>query len=331
MPNNIQARCEGLRWCGAVRRACRAGLVGLLLVAVPGCFTQKINVVVHPDGSAHVLVTQVYPREIIAEGRGAGGDSVMISIEGNVPVMPPRESHDPFFNEERLKDQAVMYGPDVEFVEARRVDEAGVQGSVALYSIKDINQLRIPLDGSLVEMTGTAVEDPDEESDYEPALDPAITFSMSKTEPYTLRIHLPDLMVKAVGRQKERQAAAANAPAALPVVDSMIIQETAPIGVTDNDEMAAAAKLVKQMKLSVSVEVKGRVTDTNAGHPVAGRPGRYNLYALDFAKLPNLAAPDLLNDMPDQSEFFETALGFPGAVVETNATVTIVFEPEARP
>ena len=159
---------------GTWRRSCRVLLGGAALAALlasPGCVKSSIEVKIRKDGSGRIVVTQVYPREMVnqmamqRQAAALGGNRLSANVSTN---------RDPFFDLRALKRNAAQFGSGVTFVKARKIDIEGARGYVALYSFKDVNEVFLNLEGisrnaqtSLNQYQGFGDADDEEDADAE--------------------------------------------------------------------------------------------------------------------------------------------------------------------
>ncbi len=327
--------------------------LALCLVFLTGCINQKMNIVVNPDGSGHIVLTRTFTKAgvdmIEASLKQMEQQMASMGASGNMPGL----NSDPFYNEKQLKAQARLYGEGVEYVKSQKIDQNGARGAIVLYSFKDINQVQVPVDETRMSMSMSAgMMDSDAmESMYERDQDgDAVLFTFVPGATKTLKIQMPDKIIDAIAAAKDEEtpkAPAVQTPTA----------ETGQVAVAEETEEADEATVMtspaagmpgamggpfgammggseeemmktmfKGMRMTLSVEVKGQVRKATAAHPAADKPQRFTLYDFDFDKM--MTAPGFKESLehstmgPSITQFIK----MPGAVVETNRDVMIEFE-----
>ena len=282
-------------------RSLALALVALL--GITGCLQVEKIVKLNPDGSGTieetVVISKAFAEEMkqITSGLGAlGGEK------------PATGAHPPAFNimdEKKLKEAAGKMGEGVTFVSAKPITTATGEGFTAVYAFTDIRKINVSKDmnDSMPKSGGPGLEmKPKTDKKEEP-----ITFEFTKGAPSSLTIKLPppDLTAKKSAEKKDEPAEAAG-----------------------GEEMAAmmAQQMFKDMKMTVAVEVAGKVAQTNAAH-VAG--SRVTLMEMDFNKV--LANPGkfkaLVKAQPKSLGEAEAQLkGVDGIKIETQPKVTVKFQ-----
>lgn len=276
-----------LRRAGAVLSALAATLL------LPSCFEANSALKVNKDGSGTV------ENKMIMSAQMAGMMSVAAAQEGG----DGKAAKNPLMEEEKLKAEAKKMGEGVEFVSAKELKfDDGRMGVVATYKFADVTKI------SLAPGAGGPSDDGEEE---EPADDKGkINFGFAKGDKAVLTVNMPKK-----DAAKEGEKAGEGEPAA--VEDK---------GEEDAAAMAMMTQMFQGMKIGMTVEVAGNITETTATHRVENT---VTLMDLDFGKM--LANPEFAKKMksPDQmqdfAKFAEMAKGF-GATIEPKDKISISFE-----
>ena len=271
----------------------------ILALCIPlsfsGCFQIDKNVQVKPDGSGTITETVTMGTAMIAQmkamasgfGDAAGGAGA--KVKGFE-----------LLDEAKLKDEASKMGEGVTFVSAKKITAPDREGYTVTYAFTDIGKVKLstnPPDiggsGNL-KMTG--------KGDTEP-----VTFTFTKGKTAELTVNTP-AMKPAAPKSKDEAAAdaqeAAMSEAMLPMMQQMF----------------------KDMRMSMSVEVVGKITATNAANKEGSR---VTMLDVDFNKI--LADPAKMKAMakikdPNSAEAKAFLKTIPGMKVETANPVKINFQ-----
>jgi hypothetical protein len=268
-----------------------------------GCLQVDRLVKLNPDGSGtieeSVVISKAFADQMKAMTGGlgalAGGDK---PADGK-PSAPAFN----LIDETKLKEAAGKMGEGVSFVSATPVSNASGDGFVAIYAFKDISKVKLSKD-----MGDTIPQNPGAGLSIKAAaaVGEPITFEFTKGAPSSLTVNIPPPELTAKSEPK------ADEPAA-------------PAG---GDEMAMMMmqQMFKDMKISVAIEVAGKIAQTNASN-VAG--ARVTLVEMDFNKV--MANPAkfkaLSNARPKSIADAEALLkGVEGVKIETQPKVTVKFQ-----
>ena len=197
-----------------------------------------------------------------------------------------------FFDEAKLKDAAAKMGEGVTFISATRIDNEQGQGFAATYAFTDINKVKLDQNpGDALPDAGKAKATP---SKKEP-----ITFHFTKGSPAELSLVMPPTEFKPKKEQPEG------------------MEEMA---------MQMMKQMLKDMHISLAIEVQGTIAETNAEY----RDGaRVTLMDMDFNKL--LADPEKFKAMAKASpqtlqEAKALIKGLDGVKIESSPEVKIKFQ-----
>ncbi|MBM4168135.1 MAG: hypothetical protein FJ215_03125 [Ignavibacteria bacterium] len=197
-----------------------------------------------------------------------------------------------------VRDRSRSYGEGVTFVSSSRIRSRDSRGHRAIFAFTDINTVRLNQNPDRVVSTGskkTRSEGPKMKDEY-------VTFRFSKGQPSRLTILMPQEKRAEVSVKKERKSRS-----------------------RDDEGLDLARWLVGDLELSTTVEVEGRVMESNASF----RKGSViTLFAINL--------DDLLDSegfLQEASEYEEISLSdakrlmkkYPGIKVELNREVSVSF------
>lgn len=287
-----------LHWTGTLLAqqtaiiSCRVTAVLLVSILLLGCFEVSTVIKVKPDGSGTVEETVLM------------GPSMMMMVQMAAQTVQEGQKGKPpekfsLFKEDSLKKRAATMGPGVTFVSAQPLKEGDREGFKALYRFKDIEQLKVSLNPT--DIMPSAGEKPGEA----PKKQEPILFMFIKGAMRTLLIIMPQQEFK----EKSSQT-----------------KDAKPQQVDSAQNLLAMQMFLKDLKISIAVEVEGSVVETNASF--AEGP-KVTLMEVDFGKL--LTDPEKLKKLSDLSpQSVEEAKflmkEFPGMKIETNKITRVVFQ-----
>lgn len=262
-----------------------------LVLALTGCIDTNVKVSVKPDGSGTVEKTIVVSKALVEfmKGMGSGGDSAAVEAS--------------LVDEKSLKAQAAGMGSGVAYQSAVKVSTDKGNGYKATYAFKDVTKLKINQnptnDINLPSMGASGGSSSNTPQEF-------ITFGFAKGSPAVLTVVLPK-------PSKETEAKAKTAK-----------QQT---NTAEAAQMMEAFKpLYENLRIAVSVEVQGRIVETNAAH-VKGAVVTF--VDVDFGKV---LSDDAMfrklsnNQQSSVAETMELLKSFPGVVFESAPTVRVKFQ-----
>jgi len=196
------------------------------------------------------------------------------------------------YNEEDLKRREAELGEGVKLVSGSEIKIENKEGYEVTYSFTDLNKLKIDQSpDSKIPDDATGVEIKDKRY---------ITFSFNKGTTSEVKINLPEV-------KKEEEESEAEK-------DSL-----------NQDDLSEMKFFLKDLSISLMVEVNGEITETNADY----REGSdVTLFKLNFGEL--LENPQKLDELnkinPNNlKELKEVMKDIPGIKIETNDPVVIKF------
>ena len=256
-------------------------------LALSGCIDSATKITVRNDGSGTIEKTVVLSTKLVSliAGMGMGGDAA--SIEAGM------------LSEKSLKAEASRMGAEVSFVSAQKLTTPKGNGYRAVYSFKDIGKVKIDespaADVSMPQGAAAASG-----GSATPEL---LTFRFAKGSPATLTIVAPPV--------ESSRAAPARSSQTSPEDAQKMLESMRP--------------LYADLRIALSVEVQGTITQTNAAF-VDG--STVTLMELDFGKIlaDEAVWKKLASTQADSIKQVQDVLkAMPGVRLETQPTVSVSF------
>ena len=213
---------------------------------IPGCFQVETTVRVNPDGSGTIEERMLMSRMIIKQFEE------MSRAFAEPDEKPPR----PFtlHEEEKLRKRAANLGQGVAYVSSSAIEDDSYSGYKALYSFSDINKVRLSSAGKEA-MPG--------EGEKEGGTgDGAVAFNFSPGATSRLLIIMP---------RSESAAKPSGSEDGKTVEPSMTPEQKKEVG-----------EMMKGMRFSLAVEVKGAIVKTNA---TQCKGNRITLFEFDLDRM----------------------------------------------
>jgi len=279
--------------------------VVLFLILVAGCYQVKLLVKLNPNGSGTIEEEFLMSKSTMEE-MGAMMGQMMGGMMGDETAEPEvSKTDDPYgmFDEAKLKELAAKIGEGVTYVSGNRIQTEQFDGYKAVYSFTDINKLKVnqnfseKMPSQFSSMSES--EEPEEEN---------VTFNFTKGTPAQLVIRQPENMYD----EEEKS--------------SLEEVEEQPESTQSDMMMPFMQNLFKDMKITMEIEVQGKIVQTNASYQEGSR---ITLMDLDFGKL--FEAPGGFekfsqsqpNNMEDAKQMLKD---LPGVKVELNKEIVIRFQ-----
>jgi len=265
-------------------------LLGIATLAVAGCMEIETVVKVNPDGSGTITERLVMSNEIVEM----------------MKEMAPEGQPAGLYNEQELRDAATGYGNGVTYVSARNVETEFGKGYEARYAFTDINQVRVGQDPGDKMPGGDNAEG---DADF-------TTFTMQPGNPAELVIHWP---------VNERESGTAES---VETAETELPEETA-AGQTPEQQQAAMEMMqhaFKDMRMSMHVEVTGRIVDSNATHLNGSRVTLVEIAFADFLDSEEAMKTMASDEEPTVADMKEMMRLIPGLKMEIEPEVSVLFE-----
>ncbi|MCX7788367.1 MAG: hypothetical protein N2442_11820 [Spirochaetes bacterium] len=264
-------------------------IMGLIL---SGCLQTETKIKVEKDGSGTVEQRVIMRKDIVEMMQGMQAAMGGASASGSA-----------VFNEVKLKEDASRMGPGVRMLEARPITTEAGSGYVVRYGFTDINRIKVP-------ETPLLGDTPANQPGGISAEGSIITFKFRKGNPAVLEVLFrKDEGQKGTGGEREGATEEEKGE-----------KEGSP-----EQDIAMMKEFLRDMKLSIRVEVGGTITSTNADY----RSGSViTLMDVDFnALLQNKEAfekliTDKVGTLDELKEFSRT---YRGLQMETKEQVQIKF------
>jgi len=213
-----------------------------------GCFSIDVTVKLNPDGSGTLVERMLLQKQFLeqmkqlAEGLAAGGGKTgkaQAVLQGDM------------FSEQQAAKRAASYGPGVELVSARKISDAAAEGMEAVYSFKDVSQLRLDQKpGSMI---------PGAPSLGQPAapsgMPQALRFEKLPGGHSLLTLRIPWEKSQSL-EEREKVPTARSAGEEPPV---------------SQEQLAQAMQMFRGMRVSLAVEPKGTLVSTNSPYVTGNR------------------------------------------------------------
>ena len=273
------------------------GILSLILglTIFSGCLQVNTNVKVNPDGSGTIEETVMMSSEVI---------QMFKQFASSFSEDSTKQEDFEMFKEEDAKKRASDYGEGVEYVSGEHVNTDTQEGFKAIYSFKDLNLLKINQNPnsklSMDELKSEGIEEDtvDVKEEY-------VNFQFIKGNPAEIIVHF--------SQPKEKED------------DKFNDEETESDTSQNMAEMGQMKQILKDLKMSLSLELNGKIDQTNATF-VDG--SKITLFEIDFGKL--------LDDEEKFKEFTkihpnsleelkEIVKGIPGIKIEMNEPMMVKF------
>ena len=216
------------------------------------------------------------------------------------------------------------------YVKARKVDDSGSRGAVIQYAFTNVNQVRLSMKNSGMESLAGG-------GGRRPAADPkdCYQFEFTKGSPCVLTVRVPELPHSATADEPPAPAAKREIP---PEERAQIMAMLGkPLNLKGDESMEEIMRrMMKDMEISLSVEVDGKVAKTTAVHAYPGKANRFVLMKMDMNQMVDTPAFKRLTQASMGGGMSEEAMNSlmlrsPGVLLDTNRTIRIEFNPAAAP
>lgn len=263
------------------------GSVGLMF-GLSGCMQGDTVVKVNKDGSGTIEKTVLMRKDMMLMLKNMS----MLTDQNNSST----GNEFRFFDENKLKNQASENGEGVVYLSGKEVDTGNFEGYTAVYSFADVNKLSINQDLNPEAPNGNQPSKPKE----------YVTFQFDKGNPSNLIIKLAKTNNKKVKPEAKPQ----------PVVSK---EQTEAM-------LKKAKKMFEGMRMSMSVEVNGRIVQTNATYQEGSH---ITLMDIDFGKF--LDNPEVMTTFSQQENMSmedkkEILKNIDGVKVDMNDEVVVQFK-----
>ncbi len=275
-----------------------SALALIAILFLPACLQQEKVIKLKTDGSGTVEETMVMSKEVVAQMKQMteGFGSL---LQGKDKAGGGGAAPFQIMDEKKLREAAEKMGDGVTFVSATPVTTPMGEGYKAIYAFTDINKLKVDqnpgdnmpgADNPMLQKANKTKKEP-------------VKFEFTKGSPASLTVKLPQ--PKPGDLPKERP----QMPAGGQDMAGMMMQQ-----------------MFKDMKISLAIEVAGRIVQTNAEYKDATR---VTLMEMDFNKV--LANPEKFQALTAaQPKTIEEAKGLvkgvDGIKAETQPVVTVKFQ-----
>ena len=270
----------------SMKKLCILLAIFTALLSMAGCIESTTLVTLGKDGSGKVEETLLMRNDVIQMLMGMNEE--MGEESGDFELV----------SREQLEQQAKQMGEGVLLKSVERITTETHSGYRALYTFSDINTLEVN------ENPDENVPDPGSKGEGQPNRE-IITFQFEKAEgknPASLIINLPEEKIDAAGEEPEEMPAEQS-----------------------EDMINMFREIFRDMKIDVSLEVDGNITETNATHK---QGSKIILMEIDFEKIIQNEAVfrELAQSNPDSLEETKELLkDVPGIKVELQNRIELQF------
>ena len=321
------------------------GLLAAMLVCLlaTGCLKNKLLIKVNKDGTGKIFVTRVWSQQVAA--------MYGMQVAAWDDEEEDEEAVDPFYNEAALKAAAGEFGPGVTFVKARKYDNAGSRGYIALYKFEDINEIFVNMESlageDMMDLDMYDMIEDDEEIEVADKEDNAFEFSLTKGDQAKLTIIIPDYPdVEPIDDKKldeedededemspgqlRREMYSMMSGSGFDSRAAMMMMSGYTGNESQYDMMARAAR---GTRISFEIEIEGADVKIQASHQNKTKKNRFTLVNLDLDKAitDKKKVKRLMKTMED-GDYDSPLEGLfalrktPGMLLETNKNVTVTFK-----
>ncbi|HSP88686.1 MAG TPA: hypothetical protein VLN45_11170 [Ignavibacteriaceae bacterium] len=261
----------------------------ILAFSITGCIELNTQININPDGSGTVEETVLMGTEMVKMINefmtGFASDTV-------------KQEEFKLYKEEDLKNKVTEMGEGVKFVSGSEIKMENKEGYKVIYSFSDINKLKID--------QSPDSKIPDDDSEGEIKEKKYVTFNFTKGDVSEVKIKMPLKNDDEEEEKEENESETEN--------DS-----------TFEKDLSEMKFFMKDLSISISVNVNGEITETNALH----REGTtVTLFSLNFGELLNNTEKlkELSKINPnDIQELNEVVKDIPGVKIDINDPVVIKF------
>lgn len=272
----------------------RVFALAFVTVCFSGCLQQEKLIKLKTDGSGTVEETMVMSSTVVAQLKQmADGFGALASgkKDGAAPFT--------IMDEKKLREAAEKMGEGVTFVSAKPMKTPMGEGYAATYAFTDINKLKIDQNpGDSIPGADNAAKLGGQKSKKEP-----VKFEFTKGAPASLTVKMPQPKNEDLPKDRPKTPEGGEDMAA------MMMQQ-----------------MFKDMKISIAIEVAGRIVQSNAEYKEGSR---VTLLEMDFNKV--AANPEKFKQLskaqPKTIEETKALVkGVEGIKAETQPAVTVKFQ-----
>jgi hypothetical protein len=247
-------------------------LTAVLAFALSGCIKQKILVRVKPDGSGTILVSAMYQKKIVEMvDKQMAVQREQFAKQGMNSEAMDKALKDPFFNEESFKQQAKMFGSDIEYLKAKKVKTSDGRGFIAVYAFKNIEDVKLDIAKLASPASKFGPQTPPED---------AVSFKFTKGEVAKLTVTIPKME-----RASDDDSDDSKGPTPMTEEErAQLAGQGAMFGLTGKEvtKEEVLKKMYSDMSFSIGLQVDGTLVKSNATYQDPKKKGRCTLFSIDF-------------------------------------------------
>ena len=232
-----------------------AFVISFAVCLLSGCVKSKTLVKVKNDGSGNIVVTNFFSPKFLKV------------FEENIKK---HKMNIKLIDEERIKQQAGNLGKDVTFKKMKAFEKAGSKGYIAIYSFKNVKDLKLSMRDTL-------------------RVNKAVTFDFIKEKDGVskLTINMPKI---------EKPTKTEPAPKDFPTheLDENDKQQVTeirsipgnPYNFTEKEtKESMIKKMMSDLSVSLQVEIEGKLIKSNAKYPSKKKTNRFTMFDINMAKM----------------------------------------------
>jgi len=273
-------------------------------ILLTGCIEVTTVINLNKDGSGTIDETVLMGQDVV-EMISQFTNSFAEDTTGNIEKFS-------LFNESEAKGKAADFGKGVKYLSGKELSLNGKQGYMVTYSFKNIKDVVIDQNPeSKISISGESEEDDTEKE--------IISFDFTKGNPAELTIHLP------LDNPDEEMEQNDTLEAVIPDTVEFAHQDTTLADSADSASVEQVMKMLEGLKISVALNINGKIVETNATNV---NSSAITLMNLSFAEiLKNEKEMNRLKNISPSNitELKDILKNIPGIQIEFNNPVKVKF------
>jgi len=248
-----------------------------VMVALSGCIKQKIVVKVKPDGSGNIVVSTIFNKDIVtAFEKQMDEQRKKLAEQGISSEHIDKALKDPFFNEKQINQAASKFGDAVEYVKSKKISNASGRGYIAIYSFKNIDDVKLDLEKLTSPMPSFGTSTPSDDS---------ISFVFTKGDVAKLKVTIPQSEKDATIEEESSEVFEPTLLTDQEKSQMMIQGNMFGLSGKEKTKEEVLRKMFDGMSVDIDLEVVGTLVKSDATFKSAKKKGRCTLFAMDFGIL----------------------------------------------
>ncbi len=287
-----------------------------ILISMAGCVKKKIIVKVNPDGSGQIVLSNMFSKNVVeaVEKQLAEQKKKMIAAGMDTSAFD-KQLKDPFFNKDQIKMNAKLFGENIEFVKAKKLVKPSGSGYIALFSFKNIEDVKLDMKGILSLY-------PNQTADT----DNSISFKFTKGDIAKLQVMIPHEASSTDTADED------YAPTLLTDQEkAQMMQNGKMFGLTGKETTKdeIIRKMMAGVTIKVQLQVSGKMVKSTATYKDAKKKNRCTLLAMDFStilKSDRICSKLAKTNQPDMLKLINQASTIDGITFEQKPEITLEFK-----